>query len=180
VDEVMTNLKRLTLTLIAAVGLFGCATTRGLSAAGDVHALLLSIRDDDRPAFDAHVDRRALAAQIQGILVDRTRAANVPDSVKSLGLLVSGSLAKAAAGALIRPDVFRAIANYYGYRPDTPIPGTLAIAMMLRPVEDDRVCATKGKHGPCLLTFANEDGTWRLIEFNGNAAMLKLGKGGAP
>ena len=118
----MTNLKSLTLALITAVGLFGCATTRGLSAASDVHALLLSIRDDDRAAFDAHVDRRALAAQIQGILIDRTRATTVPDGVKSLGLLVSGSLAKAAAGALIRPDVFRAIADYYGYRPDTPIP----------------------------------------------------------
>jgi len=175
----MTQLKRLTLALITAVGLSGCATTRGLSAAGDVHALLLSIRDDDRPTFDAHVDRHALAAQIQGILVERTRTANVPDSVKSLGLLVSGPLAKAAAGTLIRPDVFRAVADYYGYRPDTPIPGILAIAMMLRPVKDDRVCATKGKHGPCLLTFANEDGRWRLVEFNGTAAMLKLGRGGA-
>jgi len=176
----MTNLQRLTLSLMTAVGLFGCATTRNLSAAGDVHALLLSIRDDDRPAFDAHVDRRALASQIQAILVDRTRSANVPDGVKGLGLLVSGSLAKAAAGALIRPDVFRAVADYYGYRPDTPIPGTLAIATMLRPVEDDRVCAAKGRHGPCLLTFANEDGTWRLVEFNGDTAMLKLGRRGAP
>jgi hypothetical protein len=174
----MTHLRRLTLTLIIALGLSGCATTRGLSAAGDVRALLLSIRDDDRPTFDAHVDRGALTAQIQGVMVDRTRVADLPESVKGLGLLVSGSLAKAAAGALIRPDVFRAVADYYGYRPDTPIPGTLAIAMMLRPVDDDRVCAAKGKNGPCLMTFANEDGTWRLVEFNGDASMLRFEKRG--
>jgi hypothetical protein len=52
--------------------------------------------------------------------------------------------------------------------------------MMLRPVDDGRVCAMKGEHGPCLLTFADEDGTWRLVEFNGDAAMLRLGKRGAP
>jgi hypothetical protein len=175
----MTHLRRLTLTLMTGLGLFGCATTRDLSAAGDVRALLLAIRDDDRAAFDAHVDRGALAAQIQGLLVDRARSADIPDGLKGLGLLVSGSLAKAAAGALIRPDVFRAVADDYGYRPDTPIPGTLAIAMMLRPVDDGRVCAAKGKHGPCLLTFAKEEGTWRLVEFDGNAAMLKLGRRGA-
>ena len=176
----MTNLRRLTLTLIAGLGLVGCATTRDLSAAGDVRALLVAIRDDDRPAFDAHVDRGALEAQIQRILVDRTRGADMPEGLRGLGLLVSGPLAKAAAAALVRPDVFRAVADYYGYRPDTPIPGPLAIAMMLRSVEDGRVCAAKGKHGPCLLTFAKEDGVWRLVEFNGDAAMLKLGRRGAP
>ena len=172
----MKPLRRLTLTLITGLALFGCATTRDLSAAGDVRALLVAIRDDDRSAFDAHVDRGALAAQIQDILVERTRGSDAPDSLKGLGLLLSGSLAKAAAGALIRPDVFRAVADYYGYRPDTPIPGAFAIAMMLRPVDDGRVCAAKGKHGPCLLTFAKEDGTWRLVAFNGDAAMLRLGR----
>jgi hypothetical protein len=174
----MTNLRSLILTLITVFGLVGCATTRSLSAAGDVHALLLSIRDDDLQAFDAHVDRGALTRQIQEILVDRTRAADIPDSMKGLGLLVSGALAKAAAGAAIRPEVFRAVADYYGYRPDTAIPGTLAIAMMMRPVEDGRVCAAKGRRGACLLTFANEDGVWRLVRFNGDAAMLRLGKRG--
>ena len=176
----MIPLRRLALTLIAGLGLFGCATTRDLSAAGDVRALLVAIRDDDQRAFDIHVDHSALEGQIQHILVDRTRRADVPDGLKGLGLLVSGPLAKAAAAALIRPDVFRAVADYYGYRPDSPIPGTLEIAMMLRSVEDGRVCAAKGRHGPCLLTFAKEDGTWRLVEFNGDAAMLQLGRRGAP
>jgi hypothetical protein len=175
----MKHLRRLTLTIMTGLGLFGCATTRDLAAAGDVHALLLSVRDDDKAAFDAHVDRGALAAQIQDMLVDRARAADVPDSLKGLGLLVSGPLAKAAAGALLRPNVFRAVADYYGYRPNRPVPGTLEIAMMLRPAESGRVCAAKGRRGPCLLTFANEGGTWRLVAFDGDAAMLKLGRRGA-
>ena len=171
---------RLIAVLILGLCLFGCATTERISAAGDVHRFLVAIRDDDRQAFDAHVDRRALEAQMQSILVEKAESADVPDTLKGVGVLVSGSLAKAAGKALLRPDVFRAVADYYGYRPDIRIPGPLAIAAMLRPIDGGRMCAARGQRGPCLLTFANEGGTWRLVEFNGDAAMLRLGKRGAP
>jgi hypothetical protein len=174
-DRAMKMFKHLATTVIASLWLASCATTQGLSAAPDVHALLVSIRDNDRAAFDAHIDRLAMEAQIQAILVERAKAFDVPDSVKGLGLLVSGPLAKVAAKALIRPDVFRAVADYYGYRPQTPVPGTFAIAAALRPVAGGRVCAARGRQGPCLLTFADEGGTWRLVAFNGDAAMLRLG-----
>lgn len=176
----MTKLRANVFLVLLSLALVGCATTERLSAAGDVHSLLVSIRDDDRQAFAAHVDRQALEAQIQALLVDRARSADLPGGVKGLSLIISGPLAKAAGHALIRPDVFRAVADYYGYRPDTPIPGQLTIAAMLRPVQDGRVCAARGRRGPCLLTFANEGGTWRLVEFNGDAAMLKLSKRGMP
>jgi hypothetical protein len=175
-DSAMMMFKRLAITLFVGFGLVSCATTQRFSAAGDLHALLISIRDDDRAAFDAHVDRVALQAQIQAMIVERARAEDVPDALKGLGLLASGPLAKAAGKALIRPDVFRAVADYYGYRPDTPVPGAFAIAAALRPVAGGRVCAARGPKGPCLLTFADEDGTWRLVAFNGDAAMLRLGE----
>ena len=56
----MTIFRRLAIILSVSLGLASCATTEGLSAAGDVHALLVSIRDNDKAAFDAHralVDR---------------------------------------------------------------------------------------------------------------------------
>jgi len=152
----------------------GCATTERLSAANDVHTLMIAIRDDDGPAFDAHVDRRALEAQIQARIVARTASPDSSEAVRGLGVILSGPLARAAGGLLVQPEVFRAVADYYGYKPSTPIPGTLAIASALRPLPDGRVCAVTRRKGRCLVTFANEDGVWRLVSFDGDAAMLKL------
>ncbi len=164
------------ITLGAALLLLSaCATGERLSAAGDVHSLLLAIRDNDHAAFDAHVDRRALEAQIQARLVDETRRAGLNDTATGFGLLLSGPLSRAAGGLLIRPEVFRAVADYYGYTPQTPIPNTLALAAALKPVAGGRVCATRGgRGGSCLITFAAEGGVWRLVSFDGDAGMLKL------
>ncbi|HEY7900750.1 MAG TPA: hypothetical protein VIC25_06150 [Caulobacteraceae bacterium] len=163
-------------SLIAAslLGLSGCATTQRLSAAADVHALMIAIRDDDKPAFDAHVDRPALEAQVQAMIVARAAAPGSPAWLRDAGLLLSGPLARGAGRLLIQPEVFRAVADHYGYRPSTPIPGVFAIASQLRPLRDGAVCAVTRRDGPCLVTFADEDGTWRLVAFDGDAAMLKL------
>lgn len=155
--------------LFAAIA--GCATTQRLSAAGDVHSLLIAIRDDDQAAFDAHVDRRALEAELQARMVEKTREARLNQGVTGLGLLLSGPLARAAGGVLIQPEVFRAVADYYGYRPGTPIPGSFALAAALSPLPDGRVCARGRKNGPCLLTFADEGGTWRLVAFDAEKVM---------
>ena len=89
-------------------------------------------------------------------------------------VLFSGTAAHFASKLFVQPEVFRAVADYYGYRPDTPIPSALALAAVLRPVSGGRVCAAQGHSGPCLITFADEDGVWRLVSFDGDAAMLRL------
>ena len=160
--------------LLALSGLAACATTERLSAANDVRALLVAIRDGDHAAFDAHVDRRALEAQIQSMLVAEAKNSNLADGVKSLGVLFSGTAAHLASRLFIQPEVFRAVADYYGYKPGTPIPSTLTLAAVLKPIAGDRVCATQGHSGPCLITFAEEDGVWRLVSFDGDVAMLRL------
>jgi hypothetical protein len=160
------------LASVAALALLaGCATTQGLSAAGDVRSLLIAVRDNDQAAFDAHVDRRALEAEIQAKLVERARDARLSQAETGLGLLLSGPLSRAAGGVLIQPDVFRAVADYYGYRPDTPIPGTYALATALSSLPDGRVCARGRRNGPCLLTFADEGGTWRLVAFDADTVL---------
>ena len=163
------------MVLLVAAALAGCATTERISAAGDVHTLLIAIRDNDHKAFNAHVDRPALEAQIQAKLVDEAKGANLNDGIKGLGVAFSGALAHAAGAIFIQPEVFRAVADYYGYKPDTPIPNTLELAG--RPQARGRRPGLRHPaRGTAALTFADEAGVWRLVSFDGDAAMLRLGR----
>ncbi|MGH6955579.1 MAG: DUF2939 domain-containing protein [Caulobacteraceae bacterium] len=163
--------------MAAAAGaalLTACATTERVVAAADVRALLVSIRDNDEAAFDAHVDRDALERELEGRILQSTGGAHEDRETRSLGALLAGPISRLAGEALLRPSVFLAVAEYYGYKPGQPIPGQIAIAEALRALPDGRVCAAKGRGGPCLLTFANEGGTWRLVSFDGDLSLLKL------
>jgi hypothetical protein len=161
------------LGITIAIALGSCATTQRLSAAGDVHALLVSIRENDRQAFEAHIDRDALEAQLAGRLQDGVGRANVPEEWRGVASILAGPISQIAGEALIRPEVFRAVAEQYGYGPDRPIPSSFAVATMLKSLPDGRVCAPRKKNGPCLLTFAEEGGTWRLVSFDGDTKMLR-------
>jgi hypothetical protein len=154
----------------------GCATTARITAANDVHQLLIAIRDDDRAAFDAHVDRPALEQELEGRILERSQAPDMGDAGRALGALLARPLARLAGDALIRPKVFRAVAEYYGYKPGTPIPGQFEIAAALRALPDGRVCAARRHGGPCLVSFAKEAGTWRLVSFDGDIKDLQLSR----
>ena len=158
---------------MAAVLLSGCATVQKLDAASDVHALLISIRDGDRATFEALVDRRALKQEIQVRLVAEAR--RDPRVPAALAALLAPGVAEVAGEALIRPEVFRAVAESYGYRRDQKIPGVVAISSMLKPLDSGRVCAVSKKDGPCLLIFTQgPDTRWRLSGFEGDLSMLRL------
>ena len=77
------------LSLVAV--LTGCAT-RPFEAAGDVHALMVAIRNDDHAAFEAHIDRVALKANIQARMIAQARATRLP-GVSAVAVLLSGPLA---------------------------------------------------------------------------------------
>jgi hypothetical protein len=163
---------RLASLLLCLAGLSACATGERVSAAGDVRSLLIAIRNDDRTSFDAHVDRGALEAEMQAIIVERAKDAGLGAGATGLGLLASGPLSRAASRIVLRPDVFRAIADYYGYRPDQPVPGTFTLATLLTPLPHGQVCAKDAKTGVCLLTFTDEDGVWKLTGFDAHRAGL--------
>lgn len=156
-----------------ALALSGCATVQRYDAAGDVHALLVAIRDDDRAAFEARIDRPALERQIESRILRETQAANVPDSWKALGALFAASAAQVAGDTLVQPRVFRSVAGYYGYTPDRPLPDRLAIGSALRPAGYGRVCAPRQAGGPCLLVFEQQGGVWRLAGFEGELSDLR-------
>jgi hypothetical protein len=164
--RIVPALAVLALTLL----LSACATAARIEAAGDVHALLIAIRDNDRAEFDARVDRPALKRSIEGRVMAEAEKATNDSGLRALGALLAPAIANAADKTLIQPSTFRSVASYYGYRPDQPIPGQIAIAGALKALPDGRVCATRKKDGPCVLMFTQEGGTWRLSGFEGDIA----------
>ena len=161
------------LILALTLSLAACATAQKLTAANDVHALLVAIRDNDQATFDAHVDRDALKKEIAARLAQQGRKA-APDSLGALTALLAPKLADLAGEALIQPRVFRKVAEYYGYSDSQPIPNTLVIAGSMKPMPDGRVCATAKKDGPCMLVFTQANGVWRLTSFAGDISMLRI------
>ncbi|KQW69084.1 hypothetical protein ASE17_13560 [Phenylobacterium sp. Root77] len=164
---------RLLILALAALTLTACATAQRYDAAGDVHALLVSIRDNDKAAFEAHVDRPALKRQIESRMMAETRKSGANDGLAALGALLAPTLAELAGEALIQPTVFRSVAAYYGYDASKPLPGPMVIGGQLKTVGEGQVCVPRKKDGPCLLTFTQEQGTWRLSGFEGDLSMLQ-------
>ncbi len=164
-------MRRLILAVTAVLTLTACATAQKLGAASDVHALLISIRDNDTTTFDAHVDHEALKAELQSRLTD---AVGKNKNTRDLAALLGPSVLEMADQALVRPKTFRMVAEHYGYKPDTQIPGPIVISQALKTLPDGRVCATKKKDGPCLIVFTKEQGVWKLTSFEGESSMLRL------
>jgi hypothetical protein len=158
---------------LACAALSACATTQRIDAAGDVRALLIAIRDDDHAVFDAHVDRAALERELQTRILDETQKPGGSDTEAGLGALLAGPLSRFAGDVLLRPKVFLAVADYYGYRPGMQIPPQMEIAFALKSLPDGRVCAVRHKGGACVITFADEGGVWRLVSFDGDLNLLR-------
>ena len=169
----MRLIRTLTLTILATATLAACATAARIDAAGDVHALLVAIRDNDKRTFNAHIDRQALKSSIEARLMVEAEKATDDPNLRALGAFAAPYLADAADKALIQPSTFRSIAYQYGYKPGQPIPGQVAIAGALKRLPDGRVCATKSKNGPCVLIFTQHDGVWRLSGFEGDISDLR-------
>ena len=164
-------MRRLLIAVTAALTLAACASVQRLDAANDVHALLISIRDNDTAAFDAHVDHEALKRQFQAKLAERI---GKDQRIRNLAALLGPSVIDFADQALIQPKTFKLVAEQYGYTPATKIPGAVAIAGALKNLPDGRVCATRKKDGPCVLVFTKEQGVWKLTSFEGDFSMLRL------
>jgi hypothetical protein len=156
------------LVLVAAL-LGSCATVSRLDAAGDVHALLVAVRDNDQAGFDAHIDRDALRIQLQNAIVGHAEKAKRSGGLEAFAALIAQPLAEVAADQLLRPKVFQLAARQFGYDPDKPLPDRLNIAASLRSLDDQSVCAAKSKTGPCVLMFHKSDGVWRLSGFGPGA-----------
>ena len=166
----MTGMRAVLVGLLAMT-LAACASVQRMDAAGDVHALLISIRDDNSAAFEAHVDRAALKQELQAKL---DKSIGKDERLGGLASLLGPSVIDFAGDALLQPRVFKLVAEHYGYTPQTAIPNQVQIAAALKPLPDGRVCAVAKKNGPCLLTFTKEQGAWKLTSFEGDMSMLRI------
>ncbi|HTI68087.1 MAG TPA: DUF2939 domain-containing protein [Caulobacteraceae bacterium] len=167
-------MKRIVFAAAAALSLSACATVARVDAGADIHAFLVSIRDGDQAAFEAHVDREALKTQLRGrVTAEAAADPKAARGVQALDALLGGSLVDAAVDVLLRPEVFRSVAQMHGYSADRPIPGALAIAQFVRPLGDGAVCVVLKKGGDCVLDFNDEAGTWKLTGFVGPMSMLQ-------
>jgi hypothetical protein len=79
-----------------ALTLSACATVQKLPAAGDVHALLISIRDEDEVTFDSLVDRKALKKEIQARLMAEAGRRN-DQRISAVAALLGPTLADSPA-----------------------------------------------------------------------------------
>jgi hypothetical protein len=163
-------MKRVLIAVAALSALAACSTVPRYEAANDIHAFLVSIRDGDRPAFDAHVDKPALKTNLKARVLTETAR---HDKLAGAATLLAGPLVDVAVEAAARPEVFRLVATEYGYSPDKPLPNTLVIAEYVRPLDGGRACVTTRAKGPCVFMFKNEDGTWKLIDFEGHIGLDK-------
>ncbi len=165
-------MRRARVLLAAAAGLLAaCASTARLSAADDIHAFLLAIRDDDKAAFNAHVDRPALKAELQDRLV--AEAARQDSGLGALAAALGAPLVDVAVDHLVQPEVFRAVAERAGYSPSKPLPGAIQIAEGLRAIDADHVCVARARDAPCIFTFTDEDGVWRLTAIEADPALIR-------
>lgn len=170
---------RPSLAVLGAIGaamLAGCLATARLSAADDIHAFLVAIRDGDQTAFNLHVDRSALRTELRDKLV--AEAARRDAGLGALAAALGPALVDVAVDKLVQPQVFRLVAETAGYSPDKPLPGAVQIAEGLRSLDDAHVCVARTRSAPCIFTFADEGGVWRLTAIEADPALLrKLLKG---
>ena len=161
--------------LLLSAALAACATVPRFEAAGDIHTFLVAIRDGDQQAFDAHVDRSALKAQLKSRLIAGEAQTHGAGSWQAIGAVLAGPLVDVGVDALVQPDTFRAAAIKLGYAPDRPIPNRLQIDAFLRYTGDGQVCVTTRRDGPCSLVFRDEAGVWKLVGYEGDLGRLAKG-----
>lgn len=147
--------------LLAALLLAGCERAgQRLDAAEDVRAFLLAVEARDRPAFDRHVDRAALKADI-----NRQASARAADGEHAAALLATEQ-GQQLLDRLITPESFRLAVRSAPVLADRT-PSAVELAAVLRPLSDDRVCLPAGTgDSPCAATFARQGGAWRLVGLN--------------
>jgi len=168
-------MRKFTTAILCALAVSGCATVpTGPDAATDIRSFLIAIRDVDRARFEQYVDREALKAQLRArVLAEASKLGQgQTGALASLGALVGAPVVDFATDAFVQPEVFRAMAERRGYRPDMGMPTADLISRYVRDIGADAVCVVFSSDGPCQLTFRNQGGVYRLVGYEGDLSAL--------
>ncbi len=136
-----------------ASGLAGCGGPPR-DAVRDVSAFLQAAQGEDRMAFEAHIDRPAVRADLKGQLMA------APD-VRALRDQLGASVGDVAIDRMLSPAPFR---RMQAEAESLPAPGDLgAIRARLKLMGPGRACL-QARHSPrCLLTFVRQERSWKLV-----------------
>jgi hypothetical protein len=144
------------LSASAALALAGCGLDIRYDAAEDVHAFMVAARDGDDTAFERHVDREALRADIRRKLEEK----GGPEAQR-LSRMLSRRGGEDALDRMITPDSFRIVVQGAGA---SRIPSRVEIAAGLRMIDPDTVCLRDGRApNSCAMTFQKQGDAWRLV-----------------
>ena len=163
---------RPTPSLAAALLLAACGADVKYDAAQDVHAFVTAAREGDRATFEKHVDRPALRAALAAELNEVLQVQGAGPLAGVLG----PRAAEAAADRLITPETFTFAAEQGGLN---RTPSAAEIATQLKTTDQGRVCLQA--NGACALTFASQDGVWKLVAIDtAGLQVTGVGGGGPP
>jgi hypothetical protein len=136
-----------------AVALGGCDIGVRTDAGRAIERFLKAVHDDDRPAFEAAIDRNALRADLRDQLTDLGRAK---------GVIVEGGPSEFALDRMISPAAFRLVEAKTG-QVLTHAPNAAEIALIMKVRDKAHVCVGDPLKPRCTLSFARRGGVWRLV-----------------
>ncbi len=150
-----------TLAAMAALSLAACDAVPRYRAAQGVRDFLDAVQKDDHQAFDARIDRAKLRDDVR-----RQLAASAAGADEDLGRALGGPAVDNLMNQMISPETFRLVWMRSGVS-IRQAPNALEIAPLLRMIGDDRACLRNPRRGaPCILTFEDERGVWKLVGVN--------------
>lgn len=161
--------RRLFVLAALALPLAGCGGAAPRGAAESASRLIAAALKDDRAAFEAQIDRKAVREDLrrQVAAVARTDA-----------LEVDGGPSEFALDRMIGPQALTVIAAGSGRTPAAP-PSASAVAAQMKMIDDKRACVRAAPSGgDCVLTFARADRGWRLVGMKAMGARLEVSEAG--
>lgn len=138
---------------LAALSLSGCGGGPSQAAAESATRLLAAVMANDRPAFEAEIDRSAVRQDVRR---------QVTELARETALDVEGGPSDFALDRMISPDAFVLVNSAGQALAAAP---TSAQVMALMEVLDDKHVCLRSAEAPtrCLLTFGKDRNGWRLV-----------------
>lgn len=142
------------LLVLAALGLNGCSAGAPRGAIESASRLLAAALSNDRAAFEAQIDRKALREDVRRQVTELARAK---------ALEVDGGPSEFALDRMIGPAAVRVVDRSGAEL--TEAPTLRQVAPLMRRVDGRRACLDGSETGgrDCLLTFAKGKDHWRLV-----------------
>jgi hypothetical protein len=155
------------LLALATVALAGCGGGGDpkAGAAESASRLLSAAVRDDRVAFEAQIDRRAVREDVRRQVTALARGS---------ALDVDGGPSEFALDRMIGPAAIKLVRAGTGESTNAA-PTAAQLAPLIRPLDRKHACLAES--GVCLLTFARTGGAWRLVGMKAMGVQIAVAQG---